>query len=86
MATIGGNLELIIEMIRHVPQEMSLARMGESVILLAIIWSRLKPHLKKIEDRLEGLEKALQVGFSTGETRFIKIEARITALEQIPKG
>lgn len=79
-------MDIILELIKSAPQDFSLGRIGESFILLAIIWSRLKPHLKKIEDRLEGLEKALQVGFNSGEIRFSKIESRITVLEDKPKG
>lgn len=74
--------EALMQMVSNVPHEISLGRMIESVVLLSIIWSKLKPHLKKIEDRLEGLETAVKTGFDNGETRFKLIEWRISALEQ----
>lgn len=74
-------VEIIISMFKDMPKDISLGRMTESVILFLIIWSKLKPHLKKIEDRLAGLELAVQNGLTSVETRFEKIEKRIEKIE-----
>jgi hypothetical protein len=55
--------------------------MFESVVLLSIIWSKLKPHLTKIEARLLGVETAVKQGFESRDVRFDKIEGRIKTLE-----
>ncbi len=73
--------EILISMVDQVPKEISLGRMVESLVLLSIIWSKLKPHLTKIEDRIAGLETALRDGFKSGDHRFSMIEDRVTALE-----
>ena len=78
--------ETILGMFQDIPREISLGRMAESAILLSIIWSKLKPHLKKIEDRMAGLESAVNKGFNLGETRFQHIENRLTNLENQPQG
>ena len=74
--------ELILSFIRENAKDVSPARMFESAILLGIIWSKLKPELKKVNDRLEGLEKAVTSGFKSGEERFTRIEARLAAVEK----
>lgn len=74
-------MELFFGMIRDLPHDLSLARMVESLVLLTIIWNRLKPHLTKLEDRLAGLEKTIKSGFDNGEQRFQNIERRINDLE-----
>lgn len=79
-------LEMLVGMVKEFPKDISLGRMFESILLLFLIWSKLKPHLKKIEDRLEGLEKAVGDRFNSGEERFTKIEARIQQLEITKKG
>lgn len=56
-------------------------RVVESLVFLFVLWRKVGPHLKRVEDRLEGLEKAVAAGFSSGEARFINIEDRITVLE-----
>lgn len=63
------------------PADLSAGRMLESIVLLTIIWRKLRPHLEKIEKRLEGLEGAVTTGFNAGEQRFTKIEQRINVLE-----
>lgn len=68
-------LEIIFSMIKDFPHEISLGRMFESLVLLGLIWSKLKPHLTKIEDRLLGVENAVQNGFKDGEIRFQKLES-----------
>ncbi len=73
--------DTLMGMFQNIPQEISLGRMIESAVLLSIIWSKLKPHLKVIETRLEGLENAVKEGFALGETRFQKIERRLNDLE-----
>lgn len=64
------------------PTDLSAGRMLESVVLLAIIWRKLKPHLEAIEKRLGGLEDAVNLGFANGEHRFQKIEKRLDELEE----
>ena len=73
--------EIIFGMIKDFPHEISLGRMFESIVLLGLIWSKLKPHLTKIEDRLAGLEGAVRLGFDAGEVRFEKIEKDVKMLE-----
>lgn len=70
-------------------QDLSPGRLFESVILLSLIWKKLGPHLKVIENRLggieskcSGLEKAMTNGFNQGELRFKQIEGRLTDLEE----
>ena len=82
-------IAMIAPMVGPYLKDLSPGRMTESLILLFIIWNRLKPHLKTLEDRLARLEKAVQYGFKSGESRFEKIESdnkeikdRITILEQ----
>lgn len=65
--------------------DLSPGRMVESMILLYIIWKKIKPHLDTLEARLAGLEKAVQDGFKTGESRFTAIEDRLAILESKTK-
>lgn len=72
--------------------DLSPGRLVESVILLAIIWKKLGPHLKVIETRLggiedkfKGLESTMKTGFNQGEERFKNIEGRLNGLENKPK-
>lgn len=75
-------IDFITGLITSAPKDISLGRMAESVVLFWIIWSKLKPHLKKVEDRLEGVESAVKNGFNSGEQRFEKIEDRLIVLEK----
>ena len=74
-------MDLIFPLIEKVWSESNPARLGESVMLLGIIWWKLKPHLKKIEDELAKLNANMQNGFAAGEVRFEKIESRVARLE-----
>jgi hypothetical protein len=76
------DMELLIPLFEKFGKDLSPGRMFESVLLLTIIWSKLKPHLKKIEDRLGGVENAVQTGFASGKTRFEMIENRLKVLEE----
>lgn len=75
-------MDFLSPLIEKVTSDLSAGRMIESFVLLTIIWRKLSPHLKKVEERLEGLEKAVKEGFNSGEQRFEKIEGRIFVLEQ----
>lgn len=75
-------MEIIFSLVQTFGKDLSPGRMLESFILLAVTWSRLKPHLKKMEERLAGLESALTAGFKSGELRFERIEDRVTDLEK----
>lgn len=66
-------------------------RMIESLIFLFVLWNRVKPHFKKIEDRMEGMEIAVKSltqtmtsSFEAGEQRFSNIEKRLDAIENHP--
>ena len=63
-------------------------RLIESLIFLAVLLWKVKPHLKLIEDRmmgmedgLKGLEKSMTNSFKTGETRFSSLEHRMELLD-----
>lgn len=72
---------MVLEIFIAVAKDMQPGRLAESLIFLGVLLWRINPHLKKIEDRLKGLEVAVANGFKSGEDRFIKIEGRIDALE-----
>lgn len=61
-------------------------RLLESLIFLAVLWFRLKPHLTKIEARMAGLEDAVKLGFNSGELKFNNLENRISVLERVNHG
>lgn len=75
-------------------------RLIESLIFLTVLIWRIKPHLKKVEDRMLGmetglnnLEKSMSLSFKAGEKRFSQIESsienmdgRLTAIETPLKG
>lgn len=63
-------------------------RLSESLIFLAVLWWKVRPHLKKIEERMEGMERGLKgiesrmsEGFRMGEERFQNLESRVYKLE-----
>jgi hypothetical protein len=67
-------------------------RLIESLIFLAFLMWKLRPHLKKVENRMEGIEKTMNaikdtvnMGFSQGNARFTRIETRLDLLENKPK-
>lgn len=74
-------MDLISPILEKFIHEISIGRMVEAYMLLHIIMHMLKPHLKKIEDRIAGLETAIRDGFKSGESRFDGLEKRVTILE-----
>jgi len=70
-----------LSILEPMTKDLSPGRMLESLIVFFVVWNRLKPHLKKIEDRLEGVEKAVNSGFNSGSIRFTQIENRLEILE-----
>lgn len=75
-------INLIIPFADKFTQDLSPARIVESLVLYTFLWNKLSPHLVKIEERLRGLEYAVTDGFNSGEERFKVIEMRIIALEE----
>ena len=62
-------------------------RLVESLIFLGVCWWKVKPHLVKVETRMDGIEKNLSTinstmsaGFAAGEKRFAQIEENVTQL------
>lgn len=78
-------LDIILPMLgsygEKILTESSPARLLESLVLLAILWRKLKPHLDKIEERMSGIEMSIRSGFQSGEERFSKIESRLGKVE-----
>lgn len=77
-------LTLILPLLK----DMQPGRLIESLIFLVVLLARMKPHFKKVEDRMLGLENGLKsirdsvnMGFSQGNARFSKIETRLDILE-----
>lgn len=71
-------------------QDIQPGRLTESLIFLFVMWWKVKPHLKMIEDRMLGMEKALEniqgtvkKELSDGESRFNRMENRIEKLETL---
>jgi hypothetical protein len=67
-------------------------RLIESLIFLAVLMWKIKPHLKRVEDRMAGIETAMKamkdsvtMGFAQGNARFTRIETRLDLLEHKPK-
>ncbi len=67
-------------------------RLIESMIFLAVCIWKIKPHLLKIETRMQGLENCMNsikdnvsLGFTQGNARFNRIETRLEILESTPK-
>lgn len=80
-------------MLDSMAKDISLGRFVESVVLLWIIWRKLRPHLREIEKRMAGLEQSVKTGFNSGENRFQQIEKeqailkiKIEAMEKPRKG
>lgn len=78
--------ETLLSMLKDVPHEISLGRMIEAFVLLGVIWRKLQPHLKKIEERLEGVELAVKKSSDADAARFTTIEVRLNALERDTHG
>jgi hypothetical protein len=77
--------DLIVSTIKDIQP----GRLLESLIFLCILMWKIRPHLKKVEERMQGLENGLKSiqsvmkqGFELGEQRFGKIETRIASLEK----
>ncbi len=73
-------LDLFLPFAQSFWNGVSLGRIFEAVVVLGLVWSKLKPQLKILGERLEGLEVAVRDGFKSGEHRFdtIEIDARDT--------
>lgn len=76
------------ELIFSLLKDFEPGRFLESLAFLFVLWMKVKPHLKKIEDRMLGLENGLKTfnatvtdSFKSGENRFIIIESRLDKLE-----
>lgn len=83
-------MEFIIGFTLDVLRDMDKGRLAENLIFLIVLWSRVKPHLKKIEERMAGIENVMTNFKSTvdeslhnGEQRFTKIESRLDRVENI---
>lgn len=74
-------MEILTPLIEKATDGLSFGRMIESMAILAIVWRKLKPELKKFDERLAGLATIVENGFKSGESRFQKIEERLTVLE-----
>lgn len=79
-------MEILTPLLEKATADLSLGRMLESLVLLKIIWMKLEPKLKKFDDRIAGLATVVENGFKSGESRFQKIEERVTALEKPTEG
>jgi hypothetical protein len=77
-------MEIILDLLRG----FQAGRLVESLIFLGVLWIKVKPHLKRVEDRMAGIEKGMMginqtvtMGFQSGETRFSAIENRLDKVE-----
>lgn len=75
-------IEFVLPTVYSIFKDVSMGRMTESIIIVIIVWYKIKPHLTNVEQRLKGLEDALTKGFSSGEIRFKAIENRLDELEK----
>ncbi len=78
----------MMELLFSFARDIQPGRLIESLIFLFVLWGRVKPHFKKIEDRMAGMENAVNNltlsmanGFAAGETRFSNIEKRLDVIE-----
>lgn len=81
-------MDFILSFSLDILRDMDKGRLAENLIFLIVLWSRVKPHLKKIEDRMLGIEKVMTTFKNTvdeslhlGEIRFSKIESRLDFME-----
>lgn len=65
-------------------------RLAENLIFLIVLWSRVKPHLKKIEERMAGIEHGMNSfknsvdnALVAGDKRFSSIESRLDKIESV---
>ena len=77
-------METLVYNLQYILQDFSAGRLLESLIFLAVLLARFRPHLKKVEDGLQALKTAVEKGFSAGEARFNQLEKRIQDLENPP--
>lgn len=84
-------MEFIFAFTLDILKDMDKGRLAENLIFLIVLWSRVKPHLKKIEERMAGIENVMTTFKSTvdeslhnGDLRFSKIESRLDFLESAP--
>lgn len=57
-------------------------RMFETLVFLALLWYKVRPHLETIEKRMKGLEDALNKGLAVSEVRFETIERKINTIDK----
>lgn len=72
----------MFEVVLWILKDIQPGRLTESLIFLVVLLWRIRPHLRKVEDRLAGLEIAVREGFQSGERRFINVESRLSSLEK----
>lgn len=79
---------LIISLLKEILTDIQPGRLVESLIFLFVLIWRIKPHLKKVEDKMEGmeqglinLEKSMSISFKNGEKRFTQIESKIESID-----
>lgn len=67
-------------------------RLLESFVFLTFLLWKMKPHLKKADQRMESIENTMKeikntvnMGFAQGNARFTRIETRLDLLENKPK-
>jgi hypothetical protein len=86
----------MIELVFNILKDIQPGRMIESFLFLGVCMWKLKPVLKRVDDRMVSLEKTLKaavkevsdnvtMGFSQGNARFTRIETRLDLLENKPK-
>lgn len=70
-------------------KDFQMGRLIESLIFLAVLMTRVKPHMKKLDDRMGAIETSVKTivesvtqGFQSGETRFGNIEGRLDKIEK----
>lgn len=81
-------MDFILSFSLDILKDMDKGRLAENLIFLIVLWSRVKPHLKKIEERMAGMESVMRTFQATvheslqhGDLRFSKIESRLDFLE-----
>lgn len=81
-------MDFILSFTFDILKDMDKGRLAENLIFLVVLWSRVKPHLKKIEERMAGMESVMHSFKDTvteslhhGDLRFSKIETRLDFLE-----
>ena len=84
-------MDFILSFTFDILKDIDKGRLAENLIFLIVLWSRVKPHLKKIEDRMLGIENVMTTFKTTvdeslqhGDLRFSKIESRLDFLESAP--